>query len=94
MVFAALHRIYAGFINPPQAKKQDDAIRFGLLGASNIAPIALIKPAQAHPEVIIAAVAARDRSRAEAFAKKHGIPIAHKSYEGTICNVTELRSSV
>jgi hypothetical protein len=37
MVFAALYRIYAGFINPPQARKQDDAIRFGLLGASNIA---------------------------------------------------------
>lgn len=57
-------------------------------------PIALIKPAQAHPEVIIAAVAARDRSRAEAYAKKHGIPIVHDSYEGTIPNVTELRSSV
>jgi hypothetical protein len=37
MVFAALHRIYAGFFNPPQAQTQDDAIRFGLLGASNIA---------------------------------------------------------
>jgi len=37
MVFAALQRIYTGFINPPPAQKRDDAIRFGLLGASNIA---------------------------------------------------------
>ncbi|KAJ5301795.1 hypothetical protein N7508_006658 [Penicillium antarcticum] len=81
MVFAALHRIYTGFINPPQARKQDDAIRFGLLGASNIAPVALITPAKSHREVIVASVAARDRSRAEVYAKKHGIPIVHSSYE-------------
>jgi len=47
-------------------------------------PIALIKPAQAHSEVIIAAVAARDRSRGEAYAKKHDIPIVHSSYEGNV----------
>ncbi|KAJ5767168.1 uncharacterized protein N7511_004784 [Penicillium nucicola] len=81
MVFAALYRVYAGFVHPPQARKQDDAIRFGLLGASNIAPAALITPAKSHPEVIVAAVAARDRNRAEAYAKKHGIPIVHSSYE-------------
>ncbi|KAF7594616.1 hypothetical protein BBP40_008883 [Aspergillus hancockii] len=81
MVLSALQRLYTGFINPPPAKKQDGAIRFGLLGASNIAPIALIKPAKAHPEVIVAAVAARDRNRAEAYAKKHDIPIVHASYE-------------
>ncbi|KAJ5321019.1 hypothetical protein N7476_004021 [Penicillium atrosanguineum] len=88
MAFAALYRIYAGFINPPQAKKENDAIRFGLLGASNIAPFALIKPAQAHSEVIVAAVAARDRSRAEAYAKKHDIPIVHASYEDLLNDPT------
>ncbi|KAJ5716717.1 dimeric dihydrodiol dehydrogenase [Penicillium malachiteum] len=81
MFFNALHRIYTGFIGPPTARKQDDAIRFGLLGASNIAPIALVGPAKSHSEVIVAAVAARDRSRAEAYAKKHGIPIVHSTYE-------------
>ncbi|KAJ5626437.1 dimeric dihydrodiol dehydrogenase [Penicillium herquei] len=81
MFFNALHRIYTGFISPPNARKQDDAIRFGLLGASNIAPIALIGPAKSHSEVVIAAVAARDRSRAAAYAKKHGIPIVHSTYE-------------
>ncbi|KAI9930655.1 hypothetical protein ASPWEDRAFT_59191 [Aspergillus wentii DTO 134E9] len=81
MVFGALYRVYKGWISPPQATKKDDAIRFGLLGASNIAPISLIAPAKAHPEVIVAAVAARDRSRAEAYAKKYGIPIVHTSYQ-------------
>jgi predicted dehydrogenase len=44
--------------------------------------MAVIQPARSHPEVIVAAVAARDVKRAEAYAKKHGIPIVHKSYQG------------
>ncbi|KAH8684426.1 putative oxidoreductase [Tricladium varicosporioides] len=77
-----------GFINrvwttiyPPVPVKTEDAIRFGILGAANIAPIALINPAKSHPEVIIAAVAARDITKAEAFAKANSIPIVHKSYQ-------------
>ncbi|KAJ5676135.1 dimeric dihydrodiol dehydrogenase [Penicillium macrosclerotiorum] len=81
MMFAALYRIYAGFISPPPAKKRDDAVRFGLLGASAIAPFALIAPAKSHPDVMVVAVAARDQARAEAYAKKHGIPIVHSTYE-------------
>lgn len=50
--------------------------------------MALIMPAKSHPEVIIAAVAARDGKKAEAYAKKHGIPIVHKSYQGTITGAT------
>lgn len=45
-------------------------------------PNAVITPAKSHPEVIIAAVAARDRKRGEAYAKKHKIPIVHGSYQG------------
>ena len=45
-------------------------------------PTALLIPARSHPEVIIAAVAARDKKKAEAYAKKHGIPIVHESYDG------------
>lgn len=45
-------------------------------------PMAIIDPAKSHPEVIIAAVAARDEARAQAYAKKHRIPIVHKSYQG------------
>jgi hypothetical protein len=44
--------------------------------------MALIIPAKTHPDVIVAAVAARDQKKAEAYAKKHGIPVVHKSYQG------------
>lgn len=49
----------------------------------------LITPAKSHPEVIVQAVAARDRSRAEAFAKKHGIPEVKDSYQGELCLFSE-----
>ena len=45
-------------------------------------PLALIIPAKSHTEVIIQAVSARDRQKAEAFAKSHGIPEVKDSYQG------------
>ena len=45
-------------------------------------PLALITPAKSHPEVLVQAVAARDRTRAEGFAKKHGIPDVKDTYQG------------
>ena len=48
-------------------------IRFGILGAAAISPVALISPALNHPETVVYAVAARDNKRATAFGKKHGI---------------------
>lgn len=56
-------------------------LRVGILGAARIAPMALIAPARSVDEVEIACVAARDRTRAEAFAKKHRIPGVAASYE-------------
>jgi predicted dehydrogenase len=63
-----------------------DPVRIGILGAARIAPSALIKPARENSEVVVAAVAARDRSRAEAFAAKHGIAKAYNSYEALIAD--------
>jgi predicted dehydrogenase len=56
-------------------------IRLGILGAARIVPMALLAPARDVPEVEIAAVAARDRARAQAFAQKHGIPRVAGSYD-------------
>src|SRR5580704_14789740 len=53
----------------------------GTLGSSRISLPALIEPAASVPEVTVAAVAARDKSRAGAFALRHGIPAAYESYE-------------
>lgn len=52
----------------------------GVLGAAAIVPMALIGPAKAVPEAQIAAIAARDPQRAQAFARKHHIPRVHQSY--------------
>ena len=62
------------------------ALRIGILGAARITPSALIKPAQKSDEVVVAAVAARNVSRAQAFAAKHGIARVHDSYEALIAD--------
>lgn len=50
--------------------------------------MALILPARTHPEVVIASVAARDRARAEKYAKKHGIEGIHDTYQGSFRTFT------
>jgi predicted dehydrogenase len=61
-----------------------DPVRIGILGAARIAPAAVIAPARAIPEAEVVAVAARDPERAEAFARKHGVPRTHRDYEALI----------
>jgi predicted dehydrogenase len=46
-------------------------------------PQAIIIPAKTHPDVVVQAVAARDRERATAYAKKYGIPEVKATYQGT-----------
>ncbi|KAJ3796309.1 NAD(P)-binding protein [Lentinula aff. detonsa] len=68
--------------NPPSSAvqpKEKAALRFGCLGAAKIVPTALATPAKSHSDVVLYAVAARDKARAEEFARKHGF---HKSYGG------------
>ena len=61
-------------------------LRVGVLGAARIAPSALIRPSRDNPEVVVAAVAARDVARARAFAAKHHIPRVLDSYEALIAD--------
>jgi predicted dehydrogenase len=61
-------------------------LRFAILGAAAIAPNALVKPAAADHSAEVLAVAARDRSRADAFALRHGIPRVHDSYEDLLAD--------
>src|SRR5947209_5075309 len=63
-----------------------DRLRIGCLGAARIAPAALSKPARGDDEVEATAVAARDASRARAFAAKHGVPVVHDSYEALLAD--------
>ena len=54
--------------------------RIGLLGASKIAPGAVIAPAKTNPDFEVVAVGARDVGRAKAYAETHGIPHVAASY--------------
>ena len=59
-------------------------IRFGTLGAAKITPAALIYPCMNEFNAQIVSVAARDRARAEQFAKAHHIPRVFDSYSAVI----------
>ena len=61
-------------------------MRVGILGAARVAPLVLINPARDNAEVVVGAVAAREVSRARAFAAKHGIARVHDSYEALIAD--------
>ena len=64
----------------------EQPLRRGDLGAARIAPMALVGPARRVPGVEVLAVAARDRTRAEAFAARHRIPRVHPTYEALIAD--------
>jgi len=58
-------------------------MRWGLLSTAHING-KLLAGAQGTDEAAVVAVASRDRSRAEAFAREHGIERAHSSYEALL----------
>ncbi len=59
-------------------------LRIGILGAARIAPTALVKPAARTGRVAVVAVAARDRNKAEKFARKHRVPKVLDTYEEVV----------
>jgi predicted dehydrogenase len=61
-------------------------LRFGILGAARIAPMALLAPARRVPEATVVAVAARDPGRAARFATKHRIPRVAPSYDALLAD--------
>ena len=63
-------------------------LRFGTLGVARITPGALTGPAADNVDAVVAAVAARDRTRAESFAKQHGIETVYDSYDDVIRDPT------
>ena len=59
-------------------------VRIGVLGAARIAPTALVKPARGTTAVVVEAVAAREVTRAQTFANRHGVPRVHSGYQALI----------
>jgi predicted dehydrogenase len=63
-----------------------EPLRIGVLGAARIAPMALIRPARAVPDAQVVAIAARNRERAAAFARKHGVPRVADDYDALLAD--------
>ena len=59
---------------------------FGTLGAAGITPAALLQPVAEHAGVAVTHIAARDRNRAEAFAREHDIPEVVDDYAAVIAS--------
>ncbi|WP_280493819.1 Gfo/Idh/MocA family protein [Nocardia asiatica] len=59
-------------------------LRIGILGAARIAPAAVVRPAGENPDVVVAAVAAREPERGRAFARKYGIAEVFDSYAALV----------
>ena len=59
-------------------------INIGILGAANIAPKAIIHPAQDREDCQVLAVASRDLEKSEAYAKEHSISEALDDYDALI----------
>ncbi|AMM20095.1 hypothetical protein AX769_07855 [Frondihabitans sp. PAMC 28766] len=62
----------------------DTVVRIGLIGASSIAPSAIIEPARRRDDIEVVAVGARRPGAAASFARRWGIPRAESSYEAVI----------
>lgn len=72
-------------MNKATAKeKVEEPYRIGILGAARIAPDAVIYPAGKLSNCVIHGVAARNKDKAEKFAKKHKITKVYDSYEDMV----------
>lgn len=61
-----------------------DRVRWGVISTANIGRAAVNPAIQASRNGVLDAVASRDADRARAFAREHGIPRSHGSYEALI----------
>jgi len=59
-------------------------IRFGVLGTANITPRALVYPCADERRAFIRYVGARDRARAQGFARWHDIPVVCDDYDEVV----------
>jgi predicted dehydrogenase len=59
-------------------------LKIGMLGAAKIGNWGLVQPCRRVEGVTLHAVAARDRQRADAYAKRYAIPVVHNSYQALL----------
>ena len=62
------------------------SLRIGIIGAARVATYAMIAPARARADVVLAGVAARDPARAAAYAHAHGVARAFPDYAAMVAD--------
>jgi len=72
-------------LEPPEGDHVTASLRIGILGAARIADEGIVDPARTLGHELVA-VAARDRTRAEAFAAERGIAKVHDTYADVIAD--------
>ncbi|KAJ2994519.1 hypothetical protein NUW58_g1537 [Xylaria curta] len=82
-LFGAAHRNWL-LSHPSTVPKSSKPLVFGILGAADIGPPAIILPAKSHEDVIIQTVAARDPAKATMYARKYGIQHVAKTYQDVL----------
>jgi predicted dehydrogenase len=76
-----LHHYLNGVTKMKKIPKTSSPVRFGILSAANINPLALLGPVQTHPDAVVISIAARDLNKAKAQAAKYSVPEAYGSYD-------------
>ena len=89
-LFSLIKRIWQIKYPPIVPAKDEKPLKFGILGAADIGPNALISPAKTHSDVVVHAVAARDYTRAQAYAQRYGIAVVKGNYQGNLHSYKQL----
>lgn len=63
-----------------------EPLRIGILGAAGITPIALVEPVHSTGAARLVAVSARNRARAEQFARDHSVDRVHDNYADVLAD--------
>jgi len=71
-------------VNEDGETQVTERLRWGVISTANIGRAAVNPAIQASHNGVLDAVASRDSDRARAFAREHGIPRSHGSYEALI----------
>ena len=72
-------------MSAPVAGRRRSRLRIGILGAARIARL-FVDSVRPSTKVAVVAIAARDATRARAFAAELGIPRVHASYESLLAD--------
>lgn len=76
-----VHHFFSGIPKMKKIPKTSSPVRFGILSAANINPLAILDPVESHPDAVVISIAARDINKAKDQAARYAVPEAYGSYD-------------